>query len=176
MLSIHSYSGFLIVIALRYFLVAGIAWLIWYVLLHRKLLYKKIQQRFPKAKDYRRELGYSFLTIFIFALAPSLLLLTPIKHYTQFYTDVKQHGSFYFWLAFPLMFIIHDAYFYFTHRLMHHRKLFRFFHLVHHQSTNPSPWAAFAFHPLEAFVEAGIFAVLLFSIPLTSIHFFIFLP
>ncbi|MDQ2752830.1 MAG: sterol desaturase family protein [Bacteroidota bacterium] len=57
---------------------------------------------------------------------------------------------------------------------MHHRKLFRYFHLVHHQSTNPSPWSAFAFHPLEAFVEAGIFAVLLFSIPLTSIHFFIF--
>jgi len=42
---------------------------------------------------------------------------------------------------------------------MHHKKLFRWFHLVHHQSTNPSPWAAYAFHPLEAVVEAGIIAV-----------------
>ena len=174
MLSIHTYSGFLIVIALRYFLVAGIAWLTWYVLLRDQLLYKKIQQRFPKGEDYRRELGYSFLTIFVFTCITSLLLLTPIKHYTQFYAVAKQHSAFYFLIAFPLMFLIHDTYFYFTHRLMHHRKLFRYFHLVHHQSTNPSPWAAFAFHPLEAFVEAGIFAVLLFSIPLTPMHLFVF--
>ncbi|MDQ2752831.1 MAG: hypothetical protein M3R72_07395 [Bacteroidota bacterium] len=78
MLSIHSYPGFLLLIALRYFFVAGIAWLIWYVLLRDKMLYKKIQQRFPKEEDYKRELGYSLLTIFVFALIPSLLLLTPI--------------------------------------------------------------------------------------------------
>ena len=28
---------------------------------------------------------------------------------------------------------------------MHHPKLYRFVHLVHHQSRNPSPWGAFAF-------------------------------
>ncbi|MEO6316932.1 MAG: sterol desaturase family protein [Chitinophagaceae bacterium] len=72
------------------------------------------------------------------------------------------------------MFIIHDTYFYWTHRLMHHKKLFRLFHLVHHHSTNPSPWAAYSFHPLEAVVEAGIFAVFLFIIPVHPLHFYIF--
>lgn len=171
---IHSYTGFLIIIALRYYFVAGVAWIVWYRWLRNKIAYKKIQPRFPKANDYKREIGYSFLTIFIFAAVPSLLLLSPIKTYTQFYSNVNQHGKLYFWFAFPLMFIIHDTYFYFTHRLMHHKMLFRYFHLVHHQSTNPSPWTAFAFHPFEAVVEAGVFAVLLFFIPLTPIHFFIF--
>ena len=72
------------------------------------------------------------------------------------------------------MFIIHDTYFYWTHRLMHHPKIFRWFHLVHHLSTNPSPWAAYSFHPLEAIVEAGIFAVFLFTIPMHPLHLAIF--
>ena len=48
---------------------------------------------------------------------------------------------------------------------MHHPKLFKYFHLVHHKSTNPSPWAAYAFHPLEAIVEASIIFLIVFLIP-----------
>ena len=64
-----------------------------------------------------------------------------------------------------LMVLLHDAYFYWAHRLMHARPLYRFFHAVHHRSTNPSPWAAFSFHPLEAAVEAGIIFAIAFLIP-----------
>ena len=42
--------------------------------------------------------------------------------------------------------------FYITHRLIHHKKLF-FIHKVHHQSTNPTPWAAFSFGPFEAIIQ-----------------------
>jgi sterol desaturase/sphingolipid hydroxylase (fatty acid hydroxylase superfamily) len=72
------------------------------------------------------------------------------------------------------MFLLHDTYFYWTHRAMHHKKLFRAMHLVHHKSVNPSPWAAYAFHPLEAIVEAGIFAVFLFTIPIHPLHLLVF--
>jgi sterol desaturase/sphingolipid hydroxylase (fatty acid hydroxylase superfamily) len=33
-------------------------------------------------------------------------------------------------------------------------------------STNPTPWAAFAFHPLEAIVEVGIVPIMMFLMPL----------
>ena len=39
-------------------------------------------------------------------------------------------------------------------------------HLVHHKSTNPSPWTAYAFHPFEAIIEVGIHPFLAFTIPL----------
>ena len=57
---------------------------------------------------------------------------------------------------------------------MHHPRLFRIFHLVHHQSTNPSPWAAYAFHPLEALVEIGITVLFLFIMPIHAYHLMVF--
>src|SRR5258708_31377222 len=106
----------------RYFIIEGIAFLIFYVFFHKKMLYKKIQGRFPQTKDYLREMGYSVITIGIFALVPLVILRTPaIARYTFFYTNINQHSWWYFFLAFPLMFILHDTYFYCTHRLMHNK-------------------------------------------------------
>ena len=163
-----------LIIAFRYFFVAGIFWLIWYVLLRQKVHFKKIQPRFPVRKDYAREIGYSLLTILIFASVSSLLLLTPFRQYTAYYSPPLARGWAYFLLIIPVIFLLHDTYFYWTHRLMHHPKLFRTFHLVHHKSTNPSPWAAFAFHPLEALVEVGYFALMIIFLPLSFLHIFIF--
>lgn len=162
-------------ISLRYFIIAGVAFLICYVLLKNKIAHKKIQLRFPVFKDYQREIIYSFLTIIIFSIIPFIFLGNKdVRKHTNFYTDINQYGRTYFWLAFPLMLLMHDTYFYWTHRLMHHPKLFNTFHLLHHKSTNPSPWAAFAFHPLEAVVEIGIFILFLFTIPITKFHLFFF--
>ena len=170
-----AYQHSLQLIGGRYFVIAGLAFLVFYWLFKNRIRYKKIQLRFPQSKDYAREIGYSILTIFIFAAVPTLILKNPLlAPHTYFYTRIEQHGRLYFFAAFPLMFIIHDTYFYWTHRLMHHKKLFPYFHLVHHHSTNPSPWAAYSFHPLEAVVEAGIFVVFLFSMPIHPYHLFFF--
>ncbi len=161
-------------VALRYFLIAGIAFVIWYLIFRRRILHRKIQPKMPRNKDYRREILYSCLTILIFSLVPVLILYSPLRPYTQYYKDPSTHSTFWYIAVFPLMFLVHDAYFYWTHRLMHQRRLFPWFHKVHHLSTNPSPWAAFSFHPLEALVEVGIFPVLLFMMPLTQIHLVVF--
>ncbi|MBA2249495.1 MAG: sterol desaturase family protein [Chitinophagaceae bacterium] len=159
----------------RYFIVAGLAFILFYFLIKNSLGYKKIQNRFPAKADYIREILYSVVTISIFALVPLFILqYPPVAAHTFYYTKISEHGWIWFFAAFPIMFIIHDAYFYFTHRLMHHKTLFRYFHLVHHHSTNPSPWAAYAFHPLEALVEAGIFGVFLFIMPIHKLHLLIF--
>lgn len=162
----------------KYFLVAGPAFLIFYIVLKRRITFKKIQTRFPKAKDYGREIFFSTLSIIIFSVPPLLMLYSDaIRPHTTFYTDINHYGWFYAMAAFPIMLLMHDAYFYWMHRLMHHPRLFRLFHLVHHRSTNPSPWAAYAFHPLEAVLESLIFVIFLLTIPVHSIHltlFFVF--
>lgn len=162
----------------KYFFVAAPVFLIFYVLLKKQISYKKIQLKFPKLSDYGREIFFSTLSVIIFSFPPLFLLyVDTIRPHTTFYTNISDYGWLYFICAFPIMIFLHDAYFYWAHRLMHHPKLFKIFHLVHHKSNNPSPWAAYSFHPLEAVVESLIFAIFLFTIPVHSVHltlFFIF--
>jgi Delta7-sterol 5-desaturase len=167
------------IIGSRYLIIASIAFFIWYVLLRRLNASKKIQAKYPHFKDYAREIGFSIATVFIMSFIPATILGSPeLAKYTKFYTNINQHSILWFVLAFPLMAFIHDTYFYWMHRLMHHPSIFKIVHLIHHKSTNPSPFAAYAFHPLEAIVEAGIFVVFVFTMPVHLFHllfFFLFM-
>ncbi len=170
----RSWFDIFLIIAMRYFIIAGVAFLVWYIIRKKVIAHKKIQIRFPTLKDYQREILFSCVTILIFSCVPYILLNTSIRKYTLFYLDTNSYSKLWFWTAFLVMLFLHDAYFYFTHRLMHHPKLFKTFHLLHHKSTNPSPWAAFAFHPLEALVEVGIVVLFIFCLPICRYHLFFF--
>lgn len=158
----------------RYTFACLVAYGIFYVWKRRSWLFLKIQQKSPGKADFQREIGFSALTSLIFGVISWSILGTPLRAYTQFYTDVPQYGIGYLLLSIPLSLAIHDTYFYWLHRLMHHKALYRVVHLVHHKSVNPSPWAAYAFHPLEAVLEAGIVPLLLFCLPMHPISFFAF--
>lgn len=159
----------------RYMILATLAFIIAYWLLRKTISGKKIQLKYPKAIDYMREIGFSVLTVFVMAFIPFLILGTPaIAKHTKFYMDIHEYSMTWFVLAFPVMAIIHDTYFYWMHRLIHHPSIFKYVHLVHHKSTNPSPFAAYAFHPLEAILEGGIFAVFVLTIPVNKIHLIFF--
>jgi lathosterol oxidase len=170
-----SYFIILLVVLLRYLLIAGAAFLIFYVLWKQKWGARRIQVKFPAGKDYAREIGYSILTTIIFAGIGYLVFLTPIVVYTQAYFDITERSTGYFIFSVFLIIILHDTYFYWTHRFMHSSPIYRWVHKVHHLSTNPSPWAALAFHPLEAVIEAGIIVVVVFLFPVHPLAIGIFL-
>ncbi len=159
----------------RYALFAGIAWLLAYVFFKKRWWRRKIIQRDPAAADVRREMLWSLLTVVIYSLVGTATLLIGRQGGMQFYKKIDAHGWLWFFGSIVIAIIVHDTYFYWTHRLMHHRRLFRWFHRVHHQSTNPSPWAAYSFAPLEAVVQAGIFPLLAFTLPMHPLAFFAFM-
>lgn len=151
-------------ISQKYFIVSGVSFILFYFVLKQWLNARKIQERFPKSKDYFRDIGYSVLTMLLFAFNVTLTLWI-LRPYTQIYAHISDRPLWYYGLSLVLMFFLHDAYFYWAHRLMHHKVLFRHVHKVHHLSTNPSPWTSYAFHPFEAFVEASITPLIAFTIP-----------
>lgn len=164
-----------LVILLRYVVLASIAFVIFYVLVKRQTLLKKIQPAFPSGKDYLREIFYSLLTAVIFAAIGFIVFATPVSSYTKTYWDIEKYGLPYFVFSIFLMILVHDTYFYWTHRLMHARSIYRVVHRVHHLSTNPSPWAAMAFHPLESVIEGSVIVVIAFLFPVHPLAIGIFL-
>ncbi len=161
----QAWIAIFVILLVRYVAIAGSAVLIWYGWRRPQRYVKKIQQRWPRLADYVREIGYSILTFIIFSGIAMLVLAGPVRPYTHVYGDVAEYGWGYFAASLVAVLLIHDAYFYWAHRAMHHPSIYRWVHLTHHRSTNPTPLAAFAFHPLEAVVEAGVIVVIAFLIP-----------
>nr|WP_305888969.1 sterol desaturase family protein [Parvularcula maris] len=62
--------------------------------------------------------------------------------------------------------LLQDAYFYWTHRLMHLPRFYRATHHTHHTSKQPSSFASFAFSGWEAAAAAWFVPFLAFVIPM----------
>ena len=79
-----------------------------------------------------------------------------------------------FWLSLPLVIVVHDAYFYWTHRLMHLPWLFRWFHWEHHRSQAPTVFTAYSFAIPEAIVQGlfGVFYIAFFPANFVTLIFF----
>ncbi|MDB5283207.1 MAG: sterol desaturase family protein [Bacteroidota bacterium] len=161
----HKFIGNLGVEAFRYIVFAGAAFLLLYVLGRSFFARFKIQQKFPERKQMLREIKYSFLSLCIFALNGVVVLTAYDYGYTHLYMKFSDHSVGYFIFSVFAFIIAHDTYFYWTHRLLHHKKIYPVVHKLHHLSHDPTPWAAYAFHPLEAVVQAGIFPIMVFLIP-----------
>lgn len=136
----------------RYLIAAGsVTLLLW--LARGWALPRRIQDRMAGWDDRRREFFNSVVSVGIFALS-AIFTLTM--------TDI---GVFDLSLAAPplwlgllevfALILAHDAYFYWMHRGLHHRAMFRRAHLEHHLSRTPTPWAAYSFAPMEAVFEAA---------------------
>lgn len=162
----QSFIGIYPKIFMRYAFFASISFLIFYVLFSQKWAYKKIQTTFPKSKDYIREVTYSIFTVVIFTLMAMLIFKSPLTPYSQIYWEFNAMPSWYYVLTFFFMIFAHDTYFYWMHRGLHHKSIYKHAHLVHHKSTNPSPWAAYSFHPIEAIFEAAILPIMAFTFPI----------
>lgn len=150
---------------LRYALVAGAVWLLVNVLLQRRLAHRHILEGAPSGGQIRREFTYSLATVAIFA-AHGLLIWLLVQNGTfEVYEDAASRGWAWWWASLALMIVAHDAWFYWTHRALHHRRWFRAVHGRHHASMHPTPWAAFAFHPIEAVVQAIFLPLFLLLVP-----------
>ncbi|MBK7149409.1 MAG: sterol desaturase family protein [Bacteroidetes bacterium] len=153
-------------LSLRYLVFAGFLYLVFYVWKRRDFVKYKIQQKFPDNPHILREIKYSFLSLSVFSFVSLVLFTFRRMGYTKVYTDFNDHSVAYFIFSVVAFILIHDTYFYFAHRFMHWRKIYPYVHRIHHMSTNPTPWAAFAFHPLEALTEVAIVPILVFLMPL----------
>lgn len=148
---------------LRYGVVAAAVFVLvvlWWGPRHRR----KIQARRATGADIRREIAYSLLTVIVFSLNGLMIHLGQQAGIFEIYLDTKRYGWPFLVFTGIAIVVFHDAYFYWLHRLLHHPTLFRMAHAVHHRSQAPTPWAAYAFHPIEAVLQAiflPLFALLM---------------
>ncbi len=144
---------FFAIILLRYLAMAGFAhWLLY----HRR----------PTNLAVFKDIHLSVLSTGIFALATAVIMTLYDQGMTKLHGRMEADNWWYLPLSYLAILVLQDAYFYATHRLFHHPRLFPLFHQGHHRSRQPTPWTSFAFDPLEAVVQALFLIGIVMLIPL----------
>lgn len=117
-----------------------------------------IQQVRASRSDILREISLSLRAAGVFAILTAAIVFLANNGFALF--EPQREST---WLEVIAYFIFlvfaFDCYFYWTHRAMHHPRLFKHFHKGHHKSKTPTAFASFAFDWPEAAVY-GFFFVL----------------
>ena len=150
----------------RYLLIAGLFYGIFYLWFPHQWQKRKINERDFKQGQFKREVGWSTITAFIFAVSGAITLLLWQKGYTKVYLTASDYSWWWMPLSLLIALLLHETYYYWLHRWMHHPKIFRTVHKVHHDSNITSPWTAFSFHPIEGIFQAVFLPLLLMVMPM----------
>jgi sterol desaturase/sphingolipid hydroxylase (fatty acid hydroxylase superfamily) len=134
----------------RYAVFAVLTWALLWVVLRRPLRGRKIRSETPPTRQLLTEFVVSLRSIAIFAV--TAVAMTVMSHLGAYPLShlARAGGLLWFWASVVLMVLGHDAYYYWTHRAIHRRVLFRTLHVQHHRSHNPSPFTAYSFSLGEA--------------------------
>lgn len=159
----------------RYAIVAGLVSVIIWSFWRAGLEARKIQTRSATKADYVRELLTSLRTALIFAITGFGMYLASRMGWLTVYSGFSEQGFIYFSVSLVAMVLAHDAYFYWTHRMMHHPRLFRLFHRTHHRSHTPTPWTAYAFDIPEAIVMVAFVPVWVALVPMHELAIYLFM-
>lgn len=150
---------------LRYLIFSVGVWLTLWVVMARALAHRKIRPDRPPPRQMLVELLVSIRSVAIFSTFGLITFglfragLLPGPYIA------RELGPVWFWTSLVLMIIGHDAWFYWTHRLIHDRRLFRGFHRRHHRSNNPSPFTAYSFDLGEAAINALFVPLWMLTVP-----------
>jgi sterol desaturase/sphingolipid hydroxylase (fatty acid hydroxylase superfamily) len=156
-----------VIVALRYLVVSGI--FAWLAARRRPDVYRPADpvKKARMARQVRREIGWSLLSAGLYAAPAAIAFAAFERGGTKIYLDMAAMPLWWVPLSIFLYLFAHDAWFYWTHRAMHHWPvLFRTMHAVHHESRPPTAFASMSFHPWEALSAAWLYPVMVFLVPI----------
>ena len=149
----------------RYAIFSIGVWLVLWVLFAPLLRGRKIREATPPAKQLGLEFMISVRSVAIFSTIGLSTFLLERAGWLPGPSIGASWGPIWFWVSLVAMIVAHDAFFYWSHRLMHRPQLFRRFHRRHHKSMNPSPFTAYSFDLGEAAVMGSFVPLWVLLVP-----------
>ena len=146
-----------------YFVPNGLAyWLCWQRNKHEWAGHRIQKDREPKPGQIRREITSSLTTLLCFAAISTFVFFCYRHGYGSVTTAPKSWA--YHLFSIVALVLIHDTYFYWVHRLMHTKALYRLVHKEHHDSVTPTPWATYSNTHYETLMNCCLWP-LCFTVP-----------
>jgi len=162
---IYLFLVFSVIIFIRYIVMSGLYQKLIYDRLARLIPRRIISPKYPKDQQVR-EIIWSGISSILFGIIGVLMIMAWQKGYTAIYTEWSAYPIWYIPLSFIGALFVHETYYYWIHRWLHHPKIYRYIHKIHHDSISTSVWTSFSFHPIESVLQAIIIPVMVFIVPM----------
>lgn len=120
--------------------------------------FKKIETDIPSNEKF--EFKTSMIAIIFIGVVDTVFYYFIMAGKTKVYFNFSDYPVWFYCLNFVILFVLHDLYFYITHRILHTPYLYKKVHYAHHMSKSPTSLAAYSFHPVEAIVQSFLFPVI----------------
>lgn len=159
---------------LRYLIVCGGAFLLFWVIFAKRFAHRRCQSTVPDRRALLGELKTSLFGIIFFMIPSIAAIPLYFSGHIKLITDLDATPLGINVLTFVLFVIGADAWFYWMHRLMHHSRLYRLTHALHHKSEQPSPLAGYAFSFAEAVLLGAYMPLVLLVFPINRAVFYVF--
>ncbi|GAB0490638.1 hypothetical protein MMPV_001875 [Pyropia vietnamensis] len=144
-----------------YYLVATADFLLVFFALRRWL----VPDYLPDWPSVRREVAYSTRSLAVMAAMTTPTEVAIQLGYSRVYHDPAEFGWAYL-VASPFLFLLFtDSVIYWVHRGLHHRWIYKYVHKPHHSFVQTTPYAAFAFHPLDGYLQGVAYQAFVFVFP-----------
>jgi sterol desaturase/sphingolipid hydroxylase (fatty acid hydroxylase superfamily) len=139
--------------AATYFVVVGLLYLVLWRWGEQRFRAARIQ---AKKRVNGKQILFEVKNTFVVLLVSSPVTLAVSWLYanggTRLTLDAASIGLPWIAVTFVGLLVFNDAWFYGWHRLLHHPKLFRHVHAVHHKSVDVNPFSSYSFHWFEGLV------------------------
>jgi lathosterol oxidase len=145
-----------------YFLVASLSYFVYFV---------RGRDRFvPAYREDLRKIRRAILWS-VYGLLGNAVLLLPVqllilRGYFPLYYDIETHGWLYLAVSCIGAIVFAETCIYWIHRALHTAFLYRIFHVHHHRFREPTPYASFAFHPIDSFSQSVPYHVYALVVPM----------
>ncbi|MCG5059572.1 MAG: sterol desaturase family protein [Limnoraphis sp. WC205] len=164
------FFAFFAIILIRYFLIAGGTYWLFYSFFGGFFGKQYSDFQSPNRDLIKNDIELSIISTFVFSVCTALVMYIHDSGATRLYSSIDDYGLFYLVISFLGVIFLQDTCFYFFHRVFHHPKLFRWLHRGHHRSNYPTPWTSFALDFFEALIQGLFLIAVVFIIP---VHFIV---
>ncbi len=134
-----------------YFLYFGLSFVLLWFVFRPKIQHRKVQlKQRATGKQWLHEIKWSLLAQIGFVVG---LLIFGDGQAPGLFVQLNTNNLAILGAASIAFIVIDDAWFYWTHRLLHaNSRMYRSIHKIHHRSIDTTPLTGLSFHPAESFI------------------------
>ncbi|CAL1527764.1 unnamed protein product, partial [Lymnaea stagnalis] len=119
----------------------------------------------------QREILCTVISVPFVGIPTGAIFFLEVKGYSKLYDNVGDTRLGYAGVLISMLTFIAftDMVIYWTHRLLHHKRVYKNLHKIHHNFKVPTPFASHAFHPLDGFMQSLPYHIYPFLFPLHKV-------